>query len=37
MRSIYVVFQDEDFTALESCKGELGWRDAILRWSGVKK
>jgi hypothetical protein len=36
MKSIYVVFEDSDFSKLESMKGDKGWRDAILQWAKVK-
>ena len=36
MKSIYVVFDDSDFSALEKVKGSLGWREAILQWAKVK-
>ena len=36
MKSIYVTFEDEDAKKLEKIKGELGWRDAILKWAGVE-
>ncbi|KKL94688.1 hypothetical protein LCGC14_1862240 [marine sediment metagenome] len=30
MKSINVIFEDEDYEKLEKAKGELGWREFIL-------
>jgi len=36
MKSLYIIFEDEDWERLKACKGNLGWRDAILSWAKVK-
>jgi len=36
MKTINITFEDEDFAKLEALKNNLGWRDAILKWAGVK-
>jgi len=36
MRSINVVFDDEEFKKLESVKGEKSWHDFFMGMVGVK-
>ena len=37
MKNINVVFEDEEFNLLLSCKGDLSWHDFILTIIELKK